>query len=145
MKSSRIPGILVFASSLALLASFGCSKSSDNQGTVSQDIKKATDDVKTTAVDSWNSIKDYTFEKRTDFVAAMGRMSDAMSAKVSAMPDAAAKDKAAAIKDYNDASADLKAKLADLGNATSDTWADAKAKVDEAWKKVGAAYDKVTS
>lgn len=144
MKPSRLPGILLFTSALALVVSLGCSKSSD-QSTVAQDVKKATDDVKSTAVDSWNSIKDYTFEKRTDFVAAMGRMSDAMSAKVSAMPDAAAKDKAAAIKDYNDASADLKARLADLGNATSDTWAAAKAKVDEAWQKVQTSYDKATS
>jgi hypothetical protein len=129
-----------------LFISGGCSRQDkDNVSAVAQDIK-------TTAIDSWDSVKDYTFEKRVEFSASMDRMSASMDdniaaakAKLSSTPDTASKDKAAAIKDYDDARADLKAKLSDLNNATSDTWADAKAKVSDAWQRVKAAYARATS
>jgi hypothetical protein len=129
-----------------LFVSGGCSKQDkDNASAVAQDIKA-------TAIDSWDSIKDFTYEKRVEFSASIDRMSASMDndiaaakAKLAGTPDAAAKDKQAAIKDYDDARADLKARLADLDNATADTWADAKAKVAQAWDRVKAAYAKATS
>jgi hypothetical protein len=132
----------------------GCTKT-DDSNSKAQDAKDAATnavaEVKTTASDSWDSIKDYTYEKRVEFSAGVDRISkdmdekyDAMKAKFAGVPDAAAKDRDSAMKEYDIARADLKAKLADLRDATADTWASAKAKVDEAWKKVQAAWDKVT-
>jgi hypothetical protein len=142
MKIQRSLLILAMAPSI-LLFSGGCSKAdNDNATAVVQDIK-------TTAVDTWDGIKDFTFEKRVEFSASIDRMSKAMDDKIAEIrakaPDAASKDRDAAVKDYDDARADLKARLADLNNATADTWADAKAKVADAWQRVKAAYTKATS
>jgi hypothetical protein len=64
-------------------------------------------------------------------------------AKFAGVPDTATKDREAAIKEYDEARADLKARVSDLGNASSDTWSDAKAKVADSWKRVQTAYDKM--
>lgn len=158
MKTNRSLLLLIASvAPAALLGSWGCSKSSNPSGpSVVQDVKTtATDvaaDVKTTAIDTWDSIKDFTFDRRSDFSASIGRMSASLDAKVadlkakaSTLPDAAAKDRDAAIKEYDAASADLKARLTDLGNATADTWADAKAKVSDAWQRVKADFDKINT
>ncbi|HXN35805.1 MAG TPA: hypothetical protein VN877_06515 [Opitutaceae bacterium] len=142
MKTQRSLLILALAPSL-LLMSGGCSKTdNDNATAVVQDIK-------TTAVDTWDGVKDFTFEKHTEFSASIDRMSKAMDDKIAEVkakaPDAAAKDKDAAVRDYDEARANLKARLADLNNASADTWADAKAKVADAWQRVKAAYTKATS
>jgi hypothetical protein len=145
MKSQRFLLALTLVPA-ALFVSGGCSKSDNNNAaTVVQDIKA-------TAIDSWDSVKDFTYEKRVEFSASMDRMSASMDdnmaaakAKLASTPDTAAKDKEAAIKDYDDARANLKARLTDLNNATADTWADAKAKVADAWQRVKADYAKATS
>lgn len=154
MKSTRSLLLLVSAISPALLIGTGCSKSDNSSvSAAAQDAKTAVTnaavDVKNAAVDTWDSIKDYTYDKRMEFSASIERMDKKMDDKIAEekaqAPDTLSKDKQAAIKDYDDARADLKAKLADLGNATADTWADAKAKASEAWQKVKADYDKATS
>ncbi len=158
MKPNRSLAILIATlAPAALLGSWGCSKSETAKANdVVQDVKTTAKDVatdvKTAAVDTWDSIKDFTFDKRSDFSASVGRMADSLDAKVAelkasaaTLPDAAAKDKNAAIKEYDEARAGLKASLTDLGNATADGWADAKAKVSASWAKVQAAYTKATS
>jgi hypothetical protein len=70
---------------------------------------------------------------------------DAAKTKLNTAPDAAAKDREAAVREYDVAKVDLKTSLTNLNNATADTWADAKAKVAVAWQRVKAAYDKATS
>lgn len=142
MKTQRSLLILALAPSL-LLMSGGCSKTdNDNATTVVQDIK-------TTAVDTWDSVKDFTFEKRTEFSASIDRMCRSMDNEIAAVkakaPDAASKDRDAAVKDYDAARADLKERLADLDKASAETWADAKAKVADAWQRVKASYIKATS
>jgi hypothetical protein len=147
MKTHRLLLTLTLTLVPALLVvTGGCSKADkDNASAVAQDIKS-------TAIDSWDSIKDFTYEKRIEFSASMDRMSASMDdniaaakAKFSGTPDAASKDKEAAIKDYDQARADLKARLIELNNATADTWADAKARVSDAWQRVKADYAKATS
>jgi gas vesicle protein len=137
-----------------LIVSNGCSKSDTSSATTAaQDAKTAITnaavDVKNAAVDTWDSVRDYTYDKRMEFSASIDRMDKNMDDKIAEektkAPDTLSKEKQAAIKDYDDARADLKARLADLGNATADTWADAKAKVSEAWQRVKADYDKATS
>jgi len=130
-----------------------CSKTSSTSTTVEKvkaDAKEVAADVKATTSDSWDSIKDFTYEKRADFSASIDRMAAQfddkareLRAKVAGATDAASKDRESAIKEYDEARADLKSRLSELGNATADTWADAKEKVAQAWKRVQAAYDKV--
>ena len=116
---------------VALLFTAGCSKTDkDNAAAVEQDIKVA-------ATDSWNSIKDFTFEKRVDFSAYMARMSDNMDSRVADL-----KSKGRSVPDYDDARTNLKTSLKNLNNATADTWADAKASAERAWDRVKADYDK---
>jgi uncharacterized phage infection (PIP) family protein YhgE len=153
MKTSRFLLLLAAAMSPAALLMTGCSKTENASTTmekVKTDAKEVAADVKATVSDSWDTIKDYTYEKRADFSASLDRMAAQLDdkarefrAKIAGAPDAASKDRESAIKEYDEARADLKAKLTELGNATADTWADAKEKVAQAWKRVQAAYDKV--
>jgi hypothetical protein len=135
MKTSLASIIAVAAlAPAALIFTGGCSRADkDNAATVGQDIK-------TTASDSWDSIKDYTYEKKADFSAYMSRMDDSMDSKVADL-----KAKGKNVPDYDDAKVDLKKSLNDLNNATADTWADAKAKTEKAWDRVKADYDKATN
>lgn len=153
MKPSQSLLLLFTAMSAGALTLSSCSKTDDTTQTIQNtkaDAKKIAADVKATVSESWDNIKDYTFEKRSDFVAALNRMADnidgkirEMNAKLKGLPDDGAKDRDRAMKELNDARADLKSRLADLDNATADTWADAKEKVAQAWKRVQTAYDNV--
>jgi oligoribonuclease NrnB/cAMP/cGMP phosphodiesterase (DHH superfamily) len=158
MKTPRSLLILLAGIGPALvLGSVGCSKSTTSSASASAEdakagIKDAAIDVKNAAVDSWDSVRDYTYEKRADFSSSMDRMDKSMDDKIAELKakgsyssDSVKSDKEAAIKDYDKARDDLKARLADLSNASSDGWADAKAKVSEAWQRVKAAYDRATS
>jgi hypothetical protein len=154
MKTPRSFPLIVSAIGALLIGASGCSKSDTSTASSNlQDAKTAVTnaavDVKNAAVDTWDGIRDYTYDKRVDFSASIDRMDKTMDDKIAEekaqAPDTLSKDKQAAIKDYDDARADLKAKMTDLGNATSDTWVDAKAKVAEAWQRVKADYDKATS
>jgi hypothetical protein len=134
MKTTLSSLLAIAALAPATLLFNGCSRADkDNAATVGQDIKS-------TAIDSWDSIKDYTFEKKTEFSAYMSRMDDSMDAKVADL-----KAKGKTVPDYDDAKVDLKKSLNDLNNATADTWADAKAKTERAWDRVKADYDKATN
>jgi hypothetical protein len=155
MKSSHLLSLLAAVVAPAALFTLGCSKSTDSTTVVDQ-VKSgaaaAVVDVKVAASDSWDSIKDFTYDRRSDFSASMDKMADKMDedaravrSKMAGVPDAASKDRDAAIKEYDEARADLKVKMTDLGNATADTWSDAKAKTAAAWTRVRVAYDKAWS
>jgi hypothetical protein len=148
MKTSRLFLLFAAAMSSAALMISGCSKS-DNATSPTDQVKADASAVANSVSDSWDSIKDYTYDKRVEFTASFSRMTgrvddQARDWKAKASSSASA-DRASAIKDYDDARADLKARLKDLDNATADTWADAKDKVDQAWKHVQSAYDKMTA
>jgi hypothetical protein len=148
MNPSRLSLLFAAALSSAALMISGCSKADNAPSPVDQ-VKAGATDVANSVSDTWDSVKDYTYDKRVEFTASFGRMTGQIDdkakdwkAKGSA---SASSDRAGAIKDYDDARADLKAQLKDLDNATADTWADAKDKVAQAWKHVQSAYDKMTS
>jgi hypothetical protein len=145
----------VVALSAAVIVLSGCAKT-DTVQSVAQDTaataKDVAVDVKTTAVDSWDNIKDYSYEKREDFAAGLDRMSDkrdaelrSMNAKLAGLPDDTAKARDHAVKDFNEARASLKTHLTDLRASSADTWAAAKEKTAESWQRVQTAYDKATS
>jgi hypothetical protein len=116
---------------IALLLAAGCSKTdSDNASAVAHDIK-------VTAVDSWNSIKDFTFEKRAQVSATLDKMSADVDARVATM-----KAQGRQVPDYDAAHTELKNSLDDLSHATSETWEASKARVERAWDRVKADYEK---
>jgi hypothetical protein len=147
--------LLIAALSPAVILLSSCSKTGSVQQDA-QDTKAAAKDivadVKDAASDSWDSIKEYTYEKRDDFAASLDRMAakhdgaiQAMNAKLTGLPEAAAKERDSAVKEFNEAHAQLKSQLADLRKSTADTWTDAKEKVAATWQRMQAAYDKVKS
>jgi hypothetical protein len=148
MKTIRFA--LLLAAGTGLLFAPGCSKPEEPKAqSVSQDVERtardAATEVRAAAITTWHSIKDYGYERRADFIAAVNRMAGALEGKVRALPESTAPERAAAVREFNEARADLKASLDDLAGATSDTWADAKARVDAAWQRVNKAYIKATS
>lgn len=155
MKTYRNLLLLAAVASPAALFLSSCSKTDTTSTTVDKvqaDAKAVATDVKTAASDSWDAIKDFTFERRSDFSTGIDKMCKQLDdgtrelrAKVASAPDAVSKDRVAAVKEYDDARADLKSRLSDLDKATADTWADAKAGVVKAWNRVQAAFDKVKS
>jgi hypothetical protein len=129
--------LLLFAalSPAALLLS-GCSKGSTVAQTT-EDAKAATvevaADVKTAAIDSWDSIKDYTYEEREAFADGLDRLGKkseadlaAMNAKLKGLPEATANTREAAVNEFNAASAAFKVQLVALRASTAETWAAAK-------------------
>jgi hypothetical protein len=160
MKTQRPLSVIAAGIGCAALFLYcGCSKSADSTTTVQ--TTKADGSVVTVAVsdtngaggfsDTWDRIKDFTYEKRADFSSGIDRMSKDMDektaefrARVAGAPDAASRDRDSALKAYDDARADLKSKRDELDSATADTWSSVKAKTAEAWQNTKAAYDKVT-
>lgn len=145
--------LLMAALSPAIMLQSSCAKT-DNPDQAVQSTKAAAKDlaadVKTAVSDSWDTIKDYTYEKRDDFAASLDRLAEKrdaeikeLNAKVTGLPDTAAKQRDSAVKEFNEARSYLKSQLADLRTGTPDTWADAKEKVSQAWKRTQAAYEKV--
>ena len=155
MKTSRFALFLAAALSPAALMVSGCNKSEDTStamDTAKADAKAVVADVKAAASDTWDGVRDYTYDKRTEFSASMDRMGAKLDektrdlrAKVAGAPDTASSGWAGATGEYDAARADLKSRLTDLGNATDATWTDAKEKVSQSWKRLQAAYDKMKS
>jgi len=138
----------------ALFLNSGCSRTGKAKAAM-QDAKasadKAVADMKVAVSDTWDGIKDFTYEKRADFSAGIDRMSRdlddnaaALKARVAGVPDATSAERAKAMKEYEGARAELRARLEDLGNASAGTWAEAKARAAVAWRNAQAAYDRVT-
>ncbi len=118
----------------------GCSKPDEATVAVDQtktDTKAVADNVGKTAADTWSSVKDFGFEKRTEFSAGIGRMAGQLD-------DKERDSKSASKADYDAARADLQSKLDDLNSATAATWNDAKQKTSDSWERLQAAYAKMT-
>lgn len=115
----------------SLLLAAGCSKADhDNAVAVAQDIK-------VTAIDSWTSVKDFTFEKRAQVTATLDKMSADMDTRVADLKAQGRK-----VPDYDDARVELRQSMDELGRATSDTWVASKARVERAWDRLKADYEK---
>ncbi|HWA10037.1 MAG TPA: hypothetical protein VG838_11350 [Opitutaceae bacterium] len=104
----------------------------------------------TTATETWDTIKDYSYEKHADFIAGLTlimKKVDAgilvLNAKRAHMTDEAAKDWDFNAKELNDARAYLQSMTAEAEKATDSTWPAAKDKVTQAWQRLRDAYDKV--
>jgi hypothetical protein len=161
----------VFAAAIGVVAlsfDFGCSKSSSSDSPTTVEAVRSDGqavradgtkvvvtvpdtNVTAAAIETWDGIKDFTYDRRADFSAGIDRLSkdmdgkaDMYRSKAAGTPDAIQSERDSAMKDYDDARADLKAKRADLDNVTADTWASAKDKTGKAWENTKAAYEKVS-
>jgi hypothetical protein len=135
--------LLLAALAPAAILQTGCTKDDNAASTPSVGVKD-------TASDSWDTIKDYSFEKRDQFVAGFDRMTMTMdddqraaNAKISGLSASAAQEHDNATKAYDASRADLKSNLAALNASSADTWAAAKDKVAQSWQGVKDAYARV--
>jgi hypothetical protein len=116
-----------------------------------QNVPIAVQSVSDQAAAAWASIKDYTYDQRSDFLSGAGRLLGMLSSEVSelnakraSMPSTVeTKDWDFAMKEMSDSQAYLKSMIDEAGHATPDTWNQEKDKVDEAWQRTQAAFDKV--
>jgi hypothetical protein len=100
--------------------------------------------------DPWDSIKEYTYQNRAEFVAGAKRLLAKideeirqLNAKRASLPETSVKDWDFAMKELNEAQAYLKFTISSLDEASSETWAEAKNRVAEAWKRATDACSKV--
>ena len=143
--SARYVPVALLAASLSVLTFTGCSK--EERKDTGATIKEAYQDSKTAVVNAWDSVKAYTFEKRSDFSASAKAMTSKMDSQISELranySDAkASASRKAAMAELKDSEADYKAKLDALGTATADTWDSAKQNVIASWDKLEASYYK---
>jgi outer membrane murein-binding lipoprotein Lpp len=116
-----------------------------------QNVPIAVQSVSDQAAAAWATIKDYTYDQRADFLAGAGRLLGMLSSEVaelnakrSSMPSTVeTKDWDFAMKEMSDSQAYLKSMIDEASRATPDTWNQEKDKVDEAWQRTQAAFDKV--
>ncbi len=106
--------------------------------------------VQTPESDSWDLLKDYTYEKREEFASRVARISERYDADIAALKAKRAKmtndttDWDFAMKEVVDARADLRYKIDVLAKAnTPQTWDDAKGKVGLALDRTRNAFLKV--
>ena len=123
------------------LMSTSCAKTASTAQDTAASVASS---VQATASDSWDSIKDYTYEKRVEFAAGLDRMEASSNTTISAMSADATKGRESAVNEFHDADAQMKIQLTALRASTADTWTDAKAKAGAGWQRVKAAYDALT-
>jgi hypothetical protein len=144
MKTTKTISTLLI-STVALLALNGCSERKRDD--IGDKANAAYQDTKASIAQGWNNLKDYTYEKRSDFTEMLKAQEAELEAGVSKLraeyseANASASRKAA-MAELKVAEADYKAKLSALGNATADTWAAARDNVAAAWDRLKASYAK---
>ena len=144
MKNKLIPATLL-AAALTLLALAACSKGKRDD--IADKTKDAYQDTKAAVVQGWGNLKDYTFEKRSDFTLKLKAKQADFEAGVSKLradysETQASASRKAAMKELKDSEADYQEKLAALGNATADTWTSARDSTAAAWDRLQASYAK---
>jgi hypothetical protein len=100
---------------------------------------------------SWASIKDYTFDQRSDFVAGAGVLEASLASQVAelntkraALPSTVdTKEWDFAMKNLMDAQSYLKSTVDEAARSTPEYWNQEKDKVDQAWQKAEENFDTV--
>jgi hypothetical protein len=113
-------------------------------------IEAAATAAAVTASDSWDLVKDYTYDQRGAFAAGLGHMIERMDAAIvrlqarrTTLPQTSVKDWDFAMKELDDARSDLRFQVNALDKATPDTWNDVKDTLAQAWQRTKDAFDKV--
>jgi len=168
MKTKSLPFLCVATVSLAAFSLTGCSDKTQTTEGVLPPAPAATASATTPALPpgevhfaaalnpgiaaaQWSDIKDCSFELRTKFSDGLKHLEAkvesqnsellARRAAMTSSTDNKAWD--TAMKEMSAAQADLKSTAEAAGNATSDTWNQAKDKIDHAWARTQDAYAKV--
>ncbi|MEO7414645.1 MAG: hypothetical protein ABIZ81_14945 [Opitutaceae bacterium] len=137
------PRFLSLAALAAAVAVSGCAKKERvDASTTAQGMYN---DTKNAMANAWGDVKDYTFEKKSDFEKSAKSMSASMEAQLSAVRANYSEAKAsasrkAAMAELKSSEADYKDKVDALGKATAATWDSAKQNVVAAWDKLQASY-----
>jgi hypothetical protein len=100
---------------------------------------------------SWEAIKDFTFDQSAQFIAGANGLQSQLAGQVAELnahragmaSTADTKDWDFAMKEMNDSQSYLKSMIDEASHATPDTWNQEKDKVDQAWQRAQAAFDKV--
>lgn len=138
----------LLTSGLVLVAALGLAACSDrDRSNLRSDTSNAIDKAKTSMSEAWSDVKNYTFEKKDDFVASTRAMTSKMDAEISELQAryAAAKadaSRSGAMDELRNARAAFNDKMSALGRATADTWNQAKQESVAAWDRLEAAYHK---
>ncbi len=145
MKNISLPRSLLPLAAVAALAFTACTKHDRNE--LADKTKDAYQDSKDAVVRGWNNVKDYTFDKRSDFAKELKAQEATFDANVSKLradysEAQASASRKAAMAELKDSEANYKEKLAAVGNATGDTWDAARDNVVAAWDRLQASYAK---
>lgn len=87
----------------------------------------------TTGVDTWDSVKNFSYDQRSDFIAKTSAYTAELDAKAGAAKGDA-KNRLAQARD------DLRNAASELNSATAQTWDTAKERVGRAWQQAESAY-----
>jgi hypothetical protein len=100
--------------------------------------------------DAWRNIQYHSYDKRQEFTAVFARMLAKLDADIRALNEKRAtmkndpRDWDFAMKELNNARADVQSKVTDLSRAnTADTWTDARDRLGIAWNRAQSAVDAV--
>jgi len=145
MKNSFLRSLPLLAAGLAALAFSACSKSTRDD--VADKTKDAYQDTKAAVARGWDNVKDYTFDKRSDFskwAEAQQKEFEADASKLKAnySEAEASASRKAAMAELKDSEANYKEKLSALGHASAETWDAARDNVAAAWDRLQASYAK---
>jgi len=145
MKTSLLRSLPLLATALAALALTACSKSSRDEA--ADKTKEAYQDTKAAVSRGWNNVKDYSFDKKSDFskwAEAQQKEFEADASKLKAnySEAEASASRKAAMNELKDSESNYKEKLSALGNASAETWDAARDNVAAAWDRLQASYAK---
>jgi hypothetical protein len=136
----------LLTSSLVLVAALGLAACSDrDRSEIRSDTANVVDKAKAGMAEAWDDVKDYSYDRKEDFVASSKAMTAKLDAEISEMradyasANASAERKAAWEK-ITTARTTFDQKMNALGSATSATWEQAKRETIAAWDNLQAAY-----
>lgn len=142
MKTNKSPllalaGIAVLSGTVLLSA---CSRDSNTADTpadtasATESEMKSTMNAATTAMsDTWDDLKDYSYEQRSEFAAKANNYAEQLDRRIQTAGNEAS-DELAEARD------ELRAAANDVSNATADTWDSTKQRVARAWTRAQTAY-----
>jgi len=145
MKTYTTRSLLTAGLAIAALGLAACSDR--DRAEIKSDTSQAVDRAQAAMSNAWADVKDFSYDKKEDFVASSKAMTAKLDAEISELRAKYAGAKAdasreAAWNDLTSARADFDQKMSALGRASADTWEQAKRETIAAWDRVEAAYKK---
>lgn len=132
---------------LAAVLTFASACSRQDRDTVADSAQKGYDATVDSLNKTWNKLKDYTYDKRDQFMSEWKSVNAQAEAKIHDFQANYADAKASAshrqaMDELKRDDADYQAALKSLGSASANEWDAAKEKTIAAWHKLQAAYDR---